>query len=565
MKTKKIFIFACLAALTLAFTACQEPEQLTLTGITAVFDSGTTKIYTDTPLNNLKNYLTVTATYDNDSTKPLNASEYTLSVKGGGTTLIVGENTITVTYEGETDAFNVTVFETPTRKFWAQNMATEDYYQTNAKLLYEGIHCNVWVETTSGKTAAAAKQVADAYDQIIYQKMIDTFSFSNLSDEYGTYSNAMEFADEALGDKDGKLCILLLDIKDDYKKNDDPYVEGYFWAGDLYNGEHSNSSDMIYIDTNPGEPGSKESNMTLAHEMQHLMNFATTSLVREFEMDVWIDEGLSAAAEWIYTNEHSQDKIQSYNENWSELIDKGNNFFVWDNHQDNPYAIIDDYSTVYLFFQWLRIQANGPGIYKDIITSEEYDYFAVTEAAGDKIDGDYGDGSWDLLLRDWLAANYIKAAAGRYGYGNDAVLKDITSHILTTAETTIDLYPGEGVYSKVDATFTDIPVEGDYIKYAGLNKTIPQVSDDSVFTNGVLLTYNTDVYFDIYDPDYQPTIEEGAITGIASIGIAPAQGRFVTTPPRSFRIDARDLLRRNGAEGNLPNSDLQRNSRRVVR
>jgi hypothetical protein len=62
------------------------------------------------------------------------------------------------------------------------------------------------------------------------------------------------------------------------------------------------------------------------------------------------------------------------------MIHLGNTFFVWDNYTDpyDPYFfsyfVLDDYSTDYLFFQWLRIQAGGStAIYKDIFNSNDYD------------------------------------------------------------------------------------------------------------------------------------------------------------------------------------------------
>jgi hypothetical protein len=48
---------------------------------------------------------------------------------------------------------------------------------------------------------------------------------------------------------------------------------------------------------------------------------------------------------------------------------------------------------------------------KDIISSQYSDYRAVTTAAG-KISSSYTN-DWGLLLRDWLAANYINAPSGR--------------------------------------------------------------------------------------------------------------------------------------------------------
>ena len=48
----------------------------------------------------------------------------------------------------------------------------------------------------------------------------------------------------------------------------------------------------------------------------------------------------------------------------------------------NPNTVLDNYATVSLFLQWLRIHAsNGTEIYKEILASEDRDVDAVTAAA----------------------------------------------------------------------------------------------------------------------------------------------------------------------------------------
>ena len=73
-----------------------------LASITAVFTQGSATIYPDTPLDDLKQYLVVTANYTDSTSAPV--TDYTL--RG---TLAVGTSTITVTYGGKTATFNVNV------------------------------------------------------------------------------------------------------------------------------------------------------------------------------------------------------------------------------------------------------------------------------------------------------------------------------------------------------------------------------------------------------------------------------------------------------------------------
>ena len=79
----------------------------TLVSISAVYtQSGT--VYDTDSLDSLKTDLVVTATYSDSTTAVIPAADYTLSGS-----LTVGTSSITVTYGGETDSFNVTVTENP--------------------------------------------------------------------------------------------------------------------------------------------------------------------------------------------------------------------------------------------------------------------------------------------------------------------------------------------------------------------------------------------------------------------------------------------------------------------
>ena len=76
----------------------------TLSSISAVFTQGSAVITPTTPLDDLKQYLVVTATYSDSTTRTV--TDYTLSG-----TLTVGTSTITAAWKGKTDTFDVTVEE----------------------------------------------------------------------------------------------------------------------------------------------------------------------------------------------------------------------------------------------------------------------------------------------------------------------------------------------------------------------------------------------------------------------------------------------------------------------
>jgi len=439
-----------------------------------------------------------------------------------------------------------------TKKFWAQNITTETFYQIDAEKLAENSRCEVWVEKGSGVTAATASSVASAYSTV-YTKMMNTFGYTVNDKDLGKVDTMQIAHWIATGKTSGaKLTLLLLDIKDGYKPGvNDAYVGGYFYALDLmgndpkYPNYKSNKLDMIYLDTYPAEPGSDLSNGTLAHEMQHLMNFVSSVVFRVnnntlYLTDTWVDEGLSSAAEWVYTGNHGNGRLKDYNEDYSGLLAKGNSFYMWDNHKDNQYAILDDYSTVYLFFQYLRLQSGKPNdIYFDILSSGFSDYQAVTTAAN--INSSHKN-NWPLLLRDWYAANYTNAASGLYGYKNDLVVGELTVKAPTVPAGTssLPLFPGEGVYSKT----TTLPSDVGNIKYTALSSS----------TNGnAILTYNVNT------DNKNGAAETGTIASSVGISIPSGSGSVQMSPKKltgPFKVDAGYFLRRNGS-GSMPNVEMR--------
>ena len=454
------------------------------------------------------------------------------------------------------------------KTFRALNMVTDKYYDVPAKLLYVGERCTIWGEEASHVSPSTAHDMALTYDNTIYPRMMNVFNSGETFTEGGKVvaRDPMELADY-YGDGDGKLCILLLDIKDGYNgSTNTSYVGGYFSTINLYSKgtyPNSNECDMIYVDTYPVIPGSDDSNGTLAHEMQHLMNYVITLAKRGgHSMDTWINEGLSTSAEWVWNGKQARGRVDWYMDNKPlGLIPEGNNFYVWDNHRDNTYAILDDYATAYLFFQWLRLQAGSTNIYKEIINSTLSDYRAVTAAAGQAISSDYSS-NWGLLLRDWFAANYINAPSGRYGYKNDPTLRKILIWSLSdTAGKSYSLAPGEGIYTKK----TSMPAATTYIKYAGLKRTpTVGVSDTTASGYSMLLSYNIDTRvngsssscnpFSVEMADF-PGIQRDTDMSMASRSISQGEQRRPSGP---YPISAGDMLRRNGHGEEFPALDLSK-------
>jgi hypothetical protein len=159
-----------------------------------------------------------------------------------------------------------------------------------------------------------------------------------------------------------------------------------------------------------------------------------------------------------------------------------------------------------------------------------------------------GYDDWGTLLKTWLAANYANAPTGPYGYKSDSVLKAIKGRTVSPV-TSIDLFPGEGVYSKTIFN-SPLPIDGKNIKYAGLILENPWLDNSATYPDGALLTYNANF-------NNEGSKESGMTTGIsANVNIA-FQGRSVENLlPKPFAISAGDMLRLNGQKGN-PILDLK--------
>ncbi len=461
----------------------------------------------------------------------------------------LNKNTLYKYYVKAKNSYSESAFSSPAsattkefaeKTFWTIDFNTGYYKQINAELLAEGDRCNVWVQKDNVTDKTKAKDVADEYDFKIYPKLNDAFGVP-LNYDGESFSGPMELAD-CLADNDEKLTILIVSMG--------AGVDGYFWSGDMVEYEYdkyaqfSNHCDMIHINATEN---SEVSLTTIAHETQHIMNCATGYALRGGEnagqQQAWINEGLSAAAEWIYSGEHNQERIGWFNFAYSLYevgrIPFGNNFFVWDNedYRSDPNAVLDDYATVYLFFQWLRLQADSSSIYKTIISSNYRDYKAVTTTMNTAIPGQ-GYNNWDTLLGNWLIANAANAPTGPYGYKNDIIVYVIG--ILGPG--TLSLAPGEGVYSKItDTAVFDKYTQGPNIKNIFLDP-VTWEPVDSPIPNNFMITYNTNTNGTgkrepgIVASMYKPTTNIPEIRSSRSFN------------PNSFKIDARDLLRRNGME-----------------
>ncbi|GMO64111.1 MAG: hypothetical protein Ta2A_11640 [Treponemataceae bacterium] len=379
------------------------------------------------------------------------------------------------------------------RNFWAMKVTDNTWYTVKAKIIGESAHSIVYADVTqTGITESNGAEIAAKYESAIYTQI--TGAFGDIYDV----------------DKNGKVIFLLLDIIDGYTGSGG-YVAGYFQGYQMYSkaaAPYSNAADMLYMDTNPGFNPVNANAMqsfysTMAHELQHLIEFSQTVIKGKSEKDVWINEGLSTGAEYIYGNgtgspAQQTSRINYFNSDPEDTIVYGNNFFVWDGWWEMPSHggdVLADYATAYLFFQWLRIHAdNDTGIYKEIIASPYADYRAVTYPANLRTSIISSSTDWDNLLSSWMIANARKDSSGVYGYKGQ-ITPMITYFNLATPVTTYEFAPGEGIYSlfaggHTSLSASSVPSGQPHIKYAGIPSTGTTIGRTAPYTGELLLTYN---------------------------------------------------------------------------
>ena len=396
-------------------------------------------------------------------------------------------------------------------EFWAADMDTNEYYKVTAPLYKEGEYCKIHIENESRSliSDSTVDYIIDEFDNRIYPKI--TSKFGNESDVDGN----------------GKIVLLILDIRDGYKGSGG-YIAGYFDStNSLANSvfyPHSNECDMIYLDCNPARPDTEDFQMTVAHEFQHLINFTQKGLSDGISQATWINEGLSSGAEYVYAEQHLSNRIRDYNSHQTDYSD-GNNFYKWDNE-------LIDYATVYLFFQWIRIHSNdGDSIYKDILDSSYIDYNAVVEQVKAHL-SDYYSGisidnsSWTDIMTDWLIANQINKTSGKFGYAGE-----ITSLTEMNSKSGLkDLYPYEGVIRNNSSSAYTPGFSGDNIIYRGITAdgTVDSTSD---YSGDFILALNT-------NPEDSGDLEEATLPASVKDQDKPLSNILFSQKQGSYRIDA---------------------------
>jgi hypothetical protein len=161
------------------------------------------------------------------------------------------------------------------------------WYMVDAEKLAENDVCIVYGDVNENISPDVAEAVAGEYATNIHPKIT------------GVFGDIMY-----MPNNNGKLFLFLLDIIDGYAGSGG-YVAGYFDSSHMFDSPYSNKAAMLFMDVYPGDPsGLIDFSTVIAHELQHLIHFSISMEQPQIpEKSLWINEGLSLAAEYIYGGE----------------------------------------------------------------------------------------------------------------------------------------------------------------------------------------------------------------------------------------------------------------------
>lgn len=295
------------------------------------------------------------------------------------------------------------------KAFNVQNLQNGNYSSINTELMYSGKKADVWVynnQITKSQAEAMGKEFDNKINSVV-------------TDNFGSPSDI---------DNNGKVNILCYDIQDGFSGNSS-YVAGYFSPADLHNVAHSNKCEMFYVDTYPtmGTGAKKDPSKaysTLAHEYQHMVNYNENVIKgKQTEMAVWMNEGMSMAAEQIYLGKSLDSRINYYNT--SSSIKSGHSLLYWDNSGDT----LANYSLSYLFMQYLKIQSGkGNKIFKELMSLSNNNYKDVETLVKKYINKNM---SFSKFMIEFRAALLLKQKTGLRGFKGDSGFNSVKTQLYT--------------------------------------------------------------------------------------------------------------------------------------
>jgi hypothetical protein len=354
--------------------------------------------------------------------------------------------------------YSTTESSSSDRTFWVADdtkdyySSAEGWYEISADSVFTGDYCEVFLESGRTVDSTTINEIADEFDNKIYD--VVTKNFASPTDL----------------DSNGKIILLLMDIRDSYSGAGDGYIGGYFSPWDLFEQSElsglgfpshykSNEGEILYIDINPNDPTSELFKSTVAHEFQHLVNMSQNFIIEDgYQMPTWIDEGFSMAAETIYRDvdllkerELWYDADPFYSGEYEITVDisksiaAGHPLVAWANDD----SVYNNYALSHLFFAWLRIHMldndEDDTFFKDIMTDEDNTLDAVVDVCSSTIGSDIDTNA--KVIQRFYMANLLGGNGKTTGIESYLGDNEHTGpYTFASPERSIELLPGAAVH-----------------------------------------------------------------------------------------------------------------------
>ncbi len=421
--------------------------------------------------------------------------------------------------------------------FWTVNFNSgllgEPYCEIGTREPYEGTYSNVYMDYDR-YNSSVAQRVADEFD-LMYSTITGKFG-----DPVMNNNNSYDGSSQ-------KVTILLLDIMDGYDGVlNTSYVGGYFYSVDYLTQQSledagytdkTNEQAILYIDIDPQDVTKDDVYSTVAHEFQHMINFSENvleggnvspdiDLILDGDVPTWINEGFAMAAEQIWASDVKNftdpsvwpvtARIDYFNH--PSYYVEGNPLIKWI-RDDSGYDVLSNYSSAFLFFQYLRIHhPDDSDIYKSMMDDTNDDIDMLNPIISDLTFAS----NFDDLFQSWMIANVINSGTGEYGYDGEAPFNTVSAVIGSDAKTW-GFYPGSFLYRKTTQDPSSLPTGVEFIRF----------DNGGVDSNGD--------YIAIYNPSTNPdggsidvNVPSGDIVSVKSSPIdVPQKIDWLITKPLS--------------------------------
>jgi len=283
-----------------------------------------------------------------------------------------------------------------------------EYIEVEFYKIFENDTVDIYVETDQLDNGNVNQDIILLFTEYILRKTPE----ESVNPEVGIIPSEYNiFGKPSDVDNNGKIIILLIDVRDDYKEGEtETYVAGYFDPLDLSNKNKGNYGEIIYVDTDPGNPASEGTLSIIAHELQHLIHYNYDK-----DEDTWLNEGLSELAPRI---------LGLPSRSFATFLNNTNRKLT---EFDNS---ILDYSKVGLFFYYIYRQF-GINTIKKIERSEENSLKSIELALNYEINK-------SEILERWFIANLINDEMinnGIYSYMGDKIPPLYSKHFHSSFNT----------------------------------------------------------------------------------------------------------------------------------